>query len=375
METTVTKRKKLACGATIFLSMALTVLMCCLTTPDDTTISAMQVRNPILGVLWAVATALAVYLNLNYLRKKCGVENTCFQIFVIIGSAAVLLTPFTMSESPIGFSLPFMNLHRLSALVFAIVTYVALTTLLFAGRNRHKIIYPVFSGVLLIVGLVNVYGIFAPSSYTYISALMETCLVLVGLTVLFLVNFLLDDPAQQKSGEKIDAKSGRRLSAAAISIALLIALICGIAAIPAYHVTRTDTVYSVPVIPANGYQEIKEEYFSICLPEAWQQRKYSNIVNYYDDVDRNSYSLTYTKEVRFETITQFHIIQNAHVKSSEVVSYMGHDMLITEIADGDAITYTYRFNCDGKGISIALTFTGETGNTPDDIFRSINIYQ
>lgn len=92
-------------------------------------------------------------------------------------------------------------------MVFAIVTYVALVTLLFAGRNRHKVIYPVFSGVLLIVGLVNVYGIFAPSSYTYISALMETCLVLVGLTVLFLVNFLLDDPAQQKSGEKIDAKS------------------------------------------------------------------------------------------------------------------------------------------------------------------------
>lgn len=48
----------------------------------------MQVREPILGVLWAVATALAVYLNLNYLRKKCGVENTCFQIFVTIGSAA-----------------------------------------------------------------------------------------------------------------------------------------------------------------------------------------------------------------------------------------------------------------------------------------------
>ena len=373
METVLMRAKKITCGITIFLSMALTVLMCCLTTPEDTTISAIQVRQPILGVLWAVASALAVYFNLNYLRKNCGIENTCFKLFLIIGSVAAILTPFTMSDSPIGFSLPFINLHRLSAIIFAIITYVALITMLFAGRKRHKVIYPVFASVLLVVGLINVYGIFALSSY--ISALMETCLVLVGLTVLFLVNFLLDDSAQPKDSDKLDTKSGRRLSAASISIAILSAIICGIVAIPSYHVARTETVISAPVIPSDGYQEIKEEHFSIYLPDTWQQRKYSDLINYYDDVNRNSYSVTYGDEVKFETITQFHIIRNANVKSSEIISYMGYEMLITQMEEGDVVTYTYRFNCNGTGISIVLSFRGEMGNMPDTIFRSINIYQ
>lgn len=372
METVLMRAKKITCGITIFLSMALTVLMCCLTTPEDTTISAIQVRQPILGVLWAVASALAVYFNLNYLRKKCGIENTCFKLFLIIGSVAAILTPFTMSDSPIGFSLPFINLHRLSAIIFAIITYVALITMLFAGRKRHKVIYPVFASVLLVVGLINVYGIFALSSY--ISALMETCLVLVGLTVLFLVNFLLDDSAQLTE-TTLDRKKSRRVSVAAISIALMFAMICGIVAIPAYHVTRTDTAISAPVIPEHGYQKITEEYFSIYLPETWQQRKYSDIVNYYDDVARNSYSLTYGNEVKFASITQFHIIQNAKVQSSEVISYMGYDMLVTKIEDGNTMIYTYRFNRDEKSICISLSFSSDAGDMPDKIFRSLNIYQ
>ncbi len=372
MEAVTLKKEKITCVITMFLSMAFTVLMCCLTTPEDTTISAIQVRQPILGVLWAIVTSIAVYFNLNYMRKKCGIENTCFKLFLIIGSVAAFLTPFTMSESPIGFSVPFINLHRLSAIVFAIITYLALITMLFAGRSHHTVIYPVFASVLIIVGLINVYGIFAMSSY--ISALMETCLVLVGLTVLFLANFILDNPIQSKDSDKLDIRSGRRLSVTSISIAVLFALICGIVTIPAYYVEQTEIVVSAPVIPSDGYQEIKEEHFSICLPDTWQERKYNNVVDYYDDVDRNSYSLTYGNEVNFETITQFHIIRNTNVKSSKIITYMGYKMLITQIEEDGVMTYTYRFNHNNTGINIALSFRCEAGNTPDTIFRSINIY-
>ena len=44
--------KKLWNIALMFLSMALTVLMCCLTTPTDNAISAIHARQPILGVAW-----------------------------------------------------------------------------------------------------------------------------------------------------------------------------------------------------------------------------------------------------------------------------------------------------------------------------------
>lgn len=207
VETTVIKLQKTRCGATIFLSWALTVLMCCLTTPDDTTISAMQVREPILGVLWAVATALAVYLNLNYLRKKCGVENTCFQIFVTIGSAAALLTPFTMSESPIGFSLPFINLHRAVCHGFRHCHLCGAGHVAVCRRNGTRSFIRFFPVCCLLWDWSMCMEYLHHLPIPIYSALMETCLVLVGLTVLFLVNFLLDDPAQQKSGEKIDAKS------------------------------------------------------------------------------------------------------------------------------------------------------------------------
>lgn len=45
-----TRPKKLRNIALTCLSMSLTVLMCCLTTPADTTISAIQARQPVLGV-------------------------------------------------------------------------------------------------------------------------------------------------------------------------------------------------------------------------------------------------------------------------------------------------------------------------------------
>lgn len=121
-----TRPKKLRNIALMFLSMSLTVLMCCLTTPADTTISAIQARQPVLGVAWALSTALAVLFNMGELRKKCGVQDLCFRIFLWVGSAGALLTPFTLADSPIGFTVPFVNLHRLCAVIFAVVTYVAM---------------------------------------------------------------------------------------------------------------------------------------------------------------------------------------------------------------------------------------------------------
>ena len=136
------RTKKIWNIALLLLSMAFTVLMCCLTTPQDTTLSAIQVRQPILGVLWALFTALATLFHMEYLRKKNGIENRCFQIFLWIGAIAALLTPFTLDESPIGFTLPFVNLHRLSAIVFAVVTYVAMITVLIAKRKTYGAFIP-----------------------------------------------------------------------------------------------------------------------------------------------------------------------------------------------------------------------------------------
>ena len=77
-----------------------------------------------------------------------------------------LLTPFTLADSPIGFTVPFVNLHRLCAVIFAVVTYVAMITLLLARRRTYGRIYTAFVAVLLAVGGLNVYGILpSPPSF------------------------------------------------------------------------------------------------------------------------------------------------------------------------------------------------------------------
>ncbi|MFR1478745.1 MAG: hypothetical protein ACLSB9_25130 [Hydrogeniiclostridium mannosilyticum] len=53
-----------------------------------------------------------------------------------------------------------------------------------------------------------------------------------------------------------------------------------------------------------GIKRLRKNIFHY-LPDTWQQRKYSDLINYYDDVNRNSYSVTYGDEVKFETINSF----------------------------------------------------------------------
>jgi len=352
----------------MFLAMALTVLMCCLTTPTDATISAMQARQPVLGVAWAVATSLAVFFNMDYLRKKSGVNNLCFRIFLWIGSLAALLTPFTLSDSPIGFTVPFVNLHRLCAAVFAVVIYVAMITLLLSQRKTYGKLYTIFAGVLLAVGGLNVYGIFALSSF--ISALMETCLILVGFTVLLLANYVVPS---LPTGEANPATQGRKVTTTAICVAVLLLLICGITAIPSYRVQISSESIEQRQIPADGYAQVESEAFSIYLPESWQERKYRDVVLYYDDIDRNSMSVTYENKKNFETITQFNVIQNLNVTSARLISFMGQPMIVLEKQEHGNFVYTYLFNHGDVAVNVTLTFTSTEADCHEQIFHSLLI--
>lgn len=352
----------------ILLAMALTVLMCCLTTPTDTTISAMQARQPILGVLWAVTTALAVFWNMDYLRQRCGVKNLCFRIFLWIGSIAALLTPFTLADSPIGFTLPFVNLHRLCAVIFAVVIYVAMVTLLLAKRRTFGSLYTVFALVLITVGGLNVYGIFALSSF--ISALMETCLVLVGCTVLLLANYVVPDPPAR---EAEDEGQGKKLTAAAICVAILVCLLCGITAIPSYRVQVSDEIISRRQVPAEGYNEVESEYFRIYLPDTWQERKYRDLALYYDDIDRNRIQVTYGEPKNFDTLSKFNVIQNFSVTSAKLISYMERPMLVEEKREQGCYVYSYLFNAGDVSVNIALTFPSAQADVHTEIFRSLEI--
>lgn len=197
---------------------------------------------------WALSTALAVLFNMGELRKKCGVQDLCFRIFLWVGSAGALMTPFTLADSPIGFTVPFVNLHRLCAVIFAVATYVAMITLLLARRRTYGRIYTAFVAVLLAVGGLNVYGIFALS--TFISALMETCLILVGFTVLLLANYVAPELPGEETG---DRKRTQKLSVTAICISVLVFLICGITAIPSYRVQVSDEAIPAPRIPQSGF--------------------------------------------------------------------------------------------------------------------------
>ena len=362
------RTRKLWNIALVFFSMALTVLMCCLTTPNDTTISAMQARQPILGVAWAVITSLAVFFNMDYLRKKSGVNNLCFRIFLWIGSIAALLTPFTLENSPIGFTVPFINLHRLCAVIFAVVVYVAMITLLLYKHKTYGKLYLIFAVVLLAVGVLNVYGIFALSSF--ISALMETCLILVGFTVLLLASYVIPELPNEEAG---DTKRTQKLTVTAICIATLVFLICGITAIPSYRVEFSDESITEQQIPQAGYTEVNNAYFQLYLPESWQERKYRDIALYYDDIDRNSVSVAYETAKNFENIPKFNMIQNFHVTSARLISYMGQPMLVVEEQENGSYIYSYLFNAGELAVHITLTFTSAKADCHEEIFRSLLI--
>lgn len=171
----------------LFASIATTILMYSLTTEEETTISAMQVKYPVLGIIWAVAAAFAVFFNMEWLLKESEIKSKCFRVLVITGSFSVLLTPFTLEESPIGFSLPFINLHRFSAVFFAAVSYIALLTVLISRRSLNRKIYSLLSAVLIAIVLINLCGIFAMDGY--VSAFMEMVLMLAGLAALLFMNF------------------------------------------------------------------------------------------------------------------------------------------------------------------------------------------
>lgn len=352
----------------LFLSAALTILMCCLTTPQDATISAMQARIPVLGVAWGVTTALAVYFNMDYLRKKSGVDNLCFRIFLWVGSIAALLTPFTLGDSPIGFTVPFVNLHRLCAVLFAVVIYVAMITLLLARRKACGRLYALFVVVLAAVGGVNVYGMFALSSF--ISALMETCLILVGFTVLLLANYVVPKPAE---AEKDSPKRAGRLTATAICVAVLVLLLYGISAIPSYRVQVSDEVVAARRVPDAGFSEVESEHFRIYLPDTWQERKYSDLVLYYDDVDRNSMSVTYEARKNFENISRFSVIQNPNVASARVMTYMEHPVLIVEKRERGVYSYSYLFNSGDVAVNVTLRFGSAEADLHETIFHSLLI--
>ncbi len=352
----------------IFLSMALTILMCCLTTPMDTTISAIQARQPVLGVAWAVVTSAAVFFNMDCLRKKCGVHNLCFRIFLWIGAVAALMTPFTLRDSPIGFTVPFVDLHRLFAVVFAVVTYVAMITLLLTKRKAYGRLYSVFAAVLIAVGGLNVYGIFALSSF--ISALMETCLILVGFAILLLANYVVPERSDKEAN---DAGRNRKLSVTAICVATLIFLICGITAIPSYHIQVSDEAVTVRQIPPGGYTEVSSACFSVYLPDSWQERKYQDVVLYYDDVQRNSMRVVYETAKNFDNIPKFSVIQNSNVISAKRITYMNRPMLIVEKREKGAYIYSYLFNWGDRAVNLTLTFTDSAADCHDEIFHSLLI--
>lgn len=189
-----TKKNKILYISLMVLSVLLTIVMCLLTNEKETTISAMQAKYPSLGIIWSLLAAFTVFLNLEFLRKECEIENIWFKRLIAIGSFSVILTPFTLPESPIGFTLSFIDLHLISAIFFAATCYISLIIILITHRQKHKTQYMTMSLILSIIALVSVYEIFSMGGY--ITAPIEAMLLISGLVALFVTNFVLDDKTE-----------------------------------------------------------------------------------------------------------------------------------------------------------------------------------
>jgi len=191
-----TKRNKIIYFSFMIASIVLTMIMCFLTNNEETTISSMQAKYPLLGVIWSLIAAIAVFVNLEFLRKSSHIEKRWFKNLIGIGSFSVILTPFTLPESPIGFTLSFIDIHLLSAVFFAASCYISLMVILYSHRGKHKISYYTMSSILLVIAIVTIYSIIALGGY--ITAPLEALLLTAGLTVLFVTNFVIPEKDLKK---------------------------------------------------------------------------------------------------------------------------------------------------------------------------------
>lgn len=141
------------------------------------------------------------------------------------------------------------------------------------------------------------------------------------------------------------------------------------------HVQVTNEAITERLIPQAGYTEIQSEHLSVYLPSEWQERKYSDVVAYYDDVDRNSFSIIYENQKDLDSLPKFSVIQNANVTSAKLISYMGHAMLVMEEQENGNFVYSYLFNTDGMTVTMTLTFTSQEADVHDEIFYSLLIYE
>lgn len=181
------KSVKVAGMILLVLAAALTALLFGLTKVRGETISDMQLRYPALGITWAVVTSFATAYNLEICRRRSGISSRLYIAVIFIGCALLILTPFTMPASAVGFTLEFIDLHLVCAVAFAATSYICLAAALFVRPSPHRAAYIVLGSCLLAVGVANVFAILSRGGRVY--GTMEGVLILCGIGVLFAVNY------------------------------------------------------------------------------------------------------------------------------------------------------------------------------------------
>ena len=175
--------------STLAVAALLTALLFGMTRAAGETISDMQLRYPVLGVVWAVATAFATAFNLEVCRRSSGITSKLYIAVTVLGCALLVLTPFTMPKSVVGFTLDFVDLHLVCAVAFAATSYICLAAALFVRPCRHRAAYVLLGSGLLAVGVANVFAILSRGGRVY--GLMEGVLIMCGFAVLFAVNYAI----------------------------------------------------------------------------------------------------------------------------------------------------------------------------------------
>jgi hypothetical protein len=183
----------------IIISIVFSMLM--LTRGEDphlNTFSSIGEANRVLFAFWGVATAAAVYLNLQLLATRLKIKHRLFQILLAIGCSMAVVTVAVVGDDTTR-----RVIHVGSALIFGVTCVLALLFLMIIkAKQKSKRSSVPYITAMAIVGVIFIWTSIYVGWFTAHTQVLLTNMCLI---VMFCSNFFekwqIDQPEEQPKQE------------------------------------------------------------------------------------------------------------------------------------------------------------------------------
>ena len=181
------KIKVIICATAVIASIALSVVMVNRSyDPRRQPFTGIGLRHPELFIIWGVATALAIFLNMRLLAKRLHVRNKAFDMTLALGCAMLIVTSCIVGPAPIW---EWRRItHMVSAVIFGLtcVTLIVVLMVVKLRRKGKKSSVTYLTAILLTL----MFFVIATINVGQFPAYAQTMLINVCLVAVFCSNYI-----------------------------------------------------------------------------------------------------------------------------------------------------------------------------------------